>query len=619
MLIIVAFLVVWIDTVDKNKHYLNGVKVAQNEINILMSFVERLNAQSNNFNQLITTKTQDSAASEIETSKLLEKITATSNQLNQLSARFKKSTDQIGSAKLWRKLNADFQSYNVTQNLILQNITSTPGKAHELYMSQLLPKHSDIMSMLQSILEDHEIIAKTGLNSALSRNDSVYYLIVMMGVAAILLGILNIFVVRNAGKTEAALVDQGMRIRKLYEITSKPGLSTEEQIRGILKLGCKLLGMEIGKVSQISKENNTNSFLNVYAPKGFSVCAGTVMPLDKTFCSITINTEETIALYDVSKSIYSEKFSHLAAYTATAIKVNGEDWGSVNFSSNIPRSTPFTETDKDLVKLIGAWVSSTLERRFAQENLLIAKNEAEAASRTKSSFLANMSHELRTPLNAIIGYSELIKEEASYNGHDMYDLDLHKVNSSALHLLGLIDDILDLSKIEAGKMEFYMESFSIEKLVSGVSETVTPLMDKKRNKFQVNVQENMGSMYSDTMKLKQVLLNLLSNASKFTEDGEVVLDVRLSEKALDDNGQATEVVFEVKDTGIGISDEQISKIFEAFAQAEVSTTSKYGGTGLGLAISRQIVQLLGGDIRAKGAMGQGTSFIVNLPLESKSI
>ena len=219
-------------------------------------------------------------------------------------------------------------------------------------------------------------------------------------------------------------------------------------------------------------------------------------------------------------------------------------------------------------------------------------------------------------MNAIIGYSELLKEEAEHNQHPMYDADLHKINSSALHLLALIDDILDLSKIEAGRMELYLEKFNLQELVDSVESTVSPLMAKNSNEFKVEIENNLGSIHSDKMKLKQVLFNLLSNASKFTENGTVTLTVKRTTNPANDTEQ---VVFVVEDSGIGISDEQISKIFEAFSQAEAATTSKFGGTGLGLAISRHICQLLGGDIKAKGAIGQGSSFTVTLPVNSSKV
>jgi len=181
----------------------------------------------------------------------------------------------------------------------------------------------------------------------------------------------------------------------------------------------------------------------------------------------------------------------------------------------------------------------------------------------------------------------------------------------------LIDDILDLSKIEAGKMEIYLEDFPVDKVIKEVQSTVEPLMSKKSNRFVVDIQNELGELHADKMKVKQVLLNLLSNASKFTEDGTVTLKAK-REQDVNKPGQ-DRIVFEVNDTGIGINDEQISKIFQAFSQAEVSTTSKFGGTGLGLAISRQICHLMGGDIHVKGAIGQGSTFTVTLPVQSAKV
>jgi len=611
--IIVVLLVVWSSSVSENQKYLENIKKNHIEIYLLSSLVEQLNLKTNAAHILIEEK-ENSA----EAKKQLKTIDEAGAEIITLTDQLGRLAREMQGSDSWLNTREHIQQYLQSMNDVVQLQKTNRVEAEDLLLHYISPVHNKITKELQNLLAIYKTNASEGVVAALRRNESIYFMIFMLGAAAILLGFLNTFVIRNAGNSEAALLEQGMRIRKLYEKTSKPGLNTEEQIREILKLGCNLLDMQIGKVCKIDQEENTNSFLNVYAPRGYSVCAGTVMPLDKTFCSITSTVDEPVALYDVSQSEYAERFSHLAAYIATVITVNGEAWGSVNFSSNTPAKKPFTETDIDLLKLIGAWVSSTLERRFAQEALLIAKNEAEAASRTKSSFLASMSHELRTPLNAIIGYSELIKEEAEINEHLMYEQDLHKINSSALHLLALIDDILDLSKIEAGKMEFYLEDVSVEAMVKEVQATVLPMIKKKNNTFKVNMGDNLGELYADRIKVKQVMLNLLSNASKFTEDGEISFDIKRETRGNAQNETSHDwLVFSVIDSGIGISPEQVSKIFQAFSQADASTTSKFGGTGLGLAISRHICEMMGGDIIVKGAIGQGATFTVSLPYRSK--
>ncbi|MEE8212797.1 MAG: GAF domain-containing protein, partial [Acidiferrobacterales bacterium] len=224
--------------------------------------------------------------------------------------------------------------------------------------------------------------------------------------------------------------------------------------------------------------------------------------------------------------------------------------------------------------------------------------QLEIASQHKSQFLANMSHELRTPLNAIIGYSEMLQEEAEDLGQEGFVPDLNNIHVAGKHLLSLINDILDLSKIEAGKMELFLESFEIPSLVRDVVVTIQPLVEKNANTLNVDCADDLGDMHADLTKVRQALFNLLSNACKFTERGTITFNV--SQETMEDNPW---VSFQVRDTGIGMTSEQMQKLFEAFSQADASTTRQFGGTGLGLAISRKFCQIMGGDITVESTFG----------------
>jgi signal transduction histidine kinase/DNA-binding response OmpR family regulator len=248
--------------------------------------------------------------------------------------------------------------------------------------------------------------------------------------------------------------------------------------------------------------------------------------------------------------------------------------------------------------------------RLEEQNseLEIARKHADEANKAKSQFLANMSHELRTPLNAIIGYSEMMKEEAEEDGMEEIVPDLNRINHAGEHLLTLINAVLDLSKIEAGKMEVYCEEFSIKELADEVANTIRPVIENNHNQLEINIADDVNEMNSDLIKVKQILFNLISNASKFTENGKISLSVSKSNMP-GKNGYN----FSVKDTGIGMTEQQVSKLFSPFIQADVSTTRKYGGTGLGLTICKQFCELLGGKIEVKSEVNVGTEFIVRLP------
>ena len=268
------------------------------------------------------------------------------------------------------------------------------------------------------------------------------------------------------------------------------------------------------------------------------------------------------------------------------------------------RVVPVFEEGGALREWVGAHTDIT-ERRIAEAELLAAKDAAESANRAKSQFLANMSHELRTPLSAVIGYSEMLEEEMEDLGQAELLEDVRKIRSNARHLLSLINDVLDLSKIEADRMTTYAEDFEIVPLLRDVAATVQALVTKKGNELVLDFGDEaaLGTMHTDQVKLRQCLFNLISNAAKFTEGGTITLRARRLGEMLQ---------FDIEDTGIGMSPEQRDRLFERFAQADASTTRRFGGTGLGLAITRAFCRLLGGDVTVQSEAGRGSVFTMQI-------
>jgi len=518
------------------------------------------------------------------------------------------------------KLNQDHirETYNksdLAQNRVLQIILNEEqDKVSKLLLEEVIPAQDAFIKTISNILDVQRKNIENRIAEVTHRNRTIYWLIGLFGSVAILLGFFSIYIVRRTGKTEDALLEQGNRVHELYKVSSMAGLDIDAQINEMLALGCRLLKLEISRVCRIDKEKDSNTLLYVRAPRECGINVGTILPLQKTFCSITFASDGTIAINDTTTSNHVDstyyEFSQLGSYIATTILVYGKKYGTVNFSSRSPRKQAYTDRDKDLVNLIGSWVGLALERQLSQEEIYVAKENAETANKAKSAFLANMSHELRTPLNAIIGYSELLIEDVALAENHDVKIDLKNISDSGHHLLTLINDVLDLSKIEAGKMEFVLQKTDIAPLIGEITETFRPGLQKNNDELIINCDNNPGYAMVDPIRLKQALMNLFSNAVKFTKNGTITITTSQSVRK-----DKPWITIQIADTGIGMSAEDITHLFQPFRQVNTDTEKKYGGTGLGLALSRRMCHIMGGDISVESEKGKGSTFTIWLPLD----
>ena len=383
-------------------------------------------------------------------------------------------------------------------------------------------------------------------------------------------------------------------LRSLQILDSDP----EEAFERVIRLARRIFNVPIAQISLVDETREWfKAQCGASAPQGERAVA---------FCAYTILARD---VFVVSDALADERFMDSPLVTgperirfyagAPLTTASGQNIGALCLKDREPRT--FTREQAQLLKDLAAVVVDEMEHR------LIAK-KAEAANEAKSRFLANMSHELRTPMNAILGYSEMLQEDAEEMGEQRFVADLKKIQAAGKHLLSLINDILDLAKIEAGRMTLFLEDFVVGDLVGEVVSTVQPLLTKNNNKLSVNVAADAGGMHADVTKLRQTLFNLLSNAAKFTHNGTITLDV--SRYAC---GSDQWIKLRVSDTGIGMNEQQLAGLFEAFQQADASTTRNYGGTGLGLAITRHFCRMMGGDVSVTSTPGVGSVFSVSVP------
>ncbi len=317
-------------------------------------------------------------------------------------------------------------------------------------------------------------------------------------------------------------------------------------------------------------------------------------------------SRDTGAAEGVSADIY-QRIPAKSLITFPLIK-DGEVLGVLTFA-NTEKQFALTAEDIDHIGRYVTYIVSALRNANDYREIQEARAAADNANKAKSQFLANMSHELRTPMNAVIGYSEMLEEEAEDRGLDDLVPDLQKIRNAGGHLLDLINDVLDLSKIEADKIELYAENCNTQDLLVDIVSTAMPLFDKNNNRFETEIDEQPGEAIIDRTKISQVILNLLSNAAKFTSEGLVRLTAECSTQDGDDW-----LVVSVSDSGIGMTAEQLERIFDPFSQADASTTREFGGTGLGLSISRKFCEIMGGTLTAESREGSGSTFTMKVPV-----
>jgi len=605
MILLIGF---WSKSLSDNKYLLSRMASITVETGLITKLFSAIHQQTIILHQI------NDAQNTIQKRNHYRQYMASGEILSSVYAQLAKVKFNSKATSSWHSIQQQFtQRNNIEKTTADFYQNGDYEKSYEYLINNISPVQERLMNELSTLL-NKSLFNGTGnnvddiINEATDKISTTYFFVYLLGGISVFLGIFTIFILKRTERTEEALVDQGERIQWLYEATSISGISLDDRITETLKLGCRVLGMEIGKLGRQYPEKNESVFLNTVAPPELPAKRGLVLPLDKTFCNITFSTDGPIAIQHVSKSPYKDhpaaEFLGMEAYIGTTIYVHDKKFGTVNFSNRQPMEKPFTQTDMDFVNLLGKWISVTMEQIIIEDELQQSKDEAEAANHAKTTFLANMSHEIRTPLTAILGYSEMLLDDGQ--SQEEIEHEVHSIVTSGKHLQQIINDILDLSKIEAGQLIVEHQNVSLIAFMNELAAILGSQVSEKGLSFDMEYRFPIpGTINTDPTRLKQILINLCSNAIKFTRKGSITISIQY----LSDSNR---MQFTVTDTGIGISEKEQKRIFSPFTQADNSTTRIYGGTGLGLCISRQLAKTLGGDITVASEKGKGSKFTTTI-------
>ncbi len=490
-----------------------------------------------------------------------------------------------------------------------------PGEeiTYEKYISAIHPDHRDfVVSNTETVIESGEKVEFE--HKVLTRKGDIKYVHTTSksikdhnGKAIAIRGALQDITSKKTSEKNLSKYQKGLET--LNKIAANINLSYSEQIYEALEKVCAYLDLPLGIVSKVEGEQYQIAFSYSNDPE-LNLENEAFFDLGDTYCSLVLDNKKPVAIPYMGKSEYAKhpcyaKFN-LESYIGAPVKVNGKIFGTINFSSPRVNQKGFSKYDLQFIALLANWVGSTFSRKLYEEELIEAKKRAEEASIAKEQFLSTMSHEIRTPMNAVIGMAHLLLQE-NPQPHQLEKL--KTLRFSAENLLALINDILDFNKIESGKVAFEEIDFNLYDLINGVKHALKFKAKEKNLKFKVKYDDDIPDvLVGDPTRLTQVLINLLGNAIKFTEQGFVSVDLEVIEEKPD----CVKIQFTVQDSGIGIPQEKLDLIFERFTQANGDTTRKFGGSGLGLSIIKNLLELQGSQIQVESQQGVGSKFYFDM-------